>query len=145
MTNAETVAVLNQVLQLQYRSLPRYLVYGSPWTHANGADGQTRDALENIVHDQQRLTERLAELILDHRGSPDVGDFPMEFTDLHFLSLDYLLRELVYYQRQDIASLERCAADLSTAAAEAQAIVEEGLGSERAHLEVLEQLAKQPA
>lgn len=145
MSNAEIIDVLNRVLQVQYRSLPRYLVYGSPWTHTNGADSQAKATLEHIVHDQERMTERLAACILDLRGAPDVGEFPVEFTDLHFLSIDYLLRELVYYQRQDITELERCAAELSADDPEAQALVEEALGSERAHLEALEQLAKQPA
>lgn len=145
MTTADTLETLNRVLQIQYRSLPRYLVYGSPWTQSNGNGSPAAAALENIVHDQEQMTERLADFILSHRGQPDVGDFPVEFTDLHFLSIDYLLRELLYYQQQDVSELERCVTALAGSEPEAQALAEEALGSERAHLESLEQLSKQPA
>ena len=41
------------------------------------------------------------------------GEFPMAFTDTHDLSLDYLVSELIYYQKQDIAAIQDCVADLA--------------------------------
>ncbi len=63
----------------------------------------------------------------------------MAFTDTHDLSLDYLLTEMAYYQKQDIAAIERCVADLA-GDPEARALAEEALGNARGHLASLEEL-----
>ncbi len=65
----------------------------------------------------------------------------MTFTDTHDLSLDYLVNELVDYQRQDIAAIEKCVADLN-ADGNGRALAEEVLGNARGHLESLKELLK---
>ncbi len=64
----------------------------------------------------------------------------MGFTDLHDLSLDYLVSRLIRCQQQDIAVIAACVPQLATAPA-AQTLAEEALGAARAHLEALEGLA----
>ena len=100
--------------------------------------------LADIIADQKAMAGRIAELIDARGANVDHGTFPMEFTDLNLLSLDYLLRELVRYQKRDIATIERLIAGLA-GDREARELAEEVLGSERAHLEALEELAIQPA
>jgi hypothetical protein len=68
----------------------------------------------------------------------------MEFTDSHFLSMDYLLTEMLRHQRRDVASIQRIAAQLADHP-RARELAEETLGSERAHLESLEALVGQLA
>lgn len=140
MSDRWNVEILNRLLAIQYRSLPRYLSYAPPWTSA--ADDGAVAALTNIVALQERMAGRIAELVLARRGRPDPGDFPMEFTDTQFLALDFLIGELIHYQKQDVAALRQCARQLSDDA-EALALAEEALGAEQSHLETLEGLERQ--
>lgn len=141
MSDSRNIDALNLLLARQYRSLAMYLTDATPWTH--DGDEQAAATLANIVTDQNRMVRRIADLILDRRGAIDPGEFPMEFTDTHLLSLDFLIHELIHYQKQDVAAIEDCVRRLARDP-EGRALAEEALGSERAHLEALERLAKQP-
>ncbi|HEV3024860.1 MAG TPA: ferritin-like domain-containing protein [Pirellulales bacterium] len=137
-----TIDALNQLLAIVYRSFPMYLADASPWTHEG--DELATETLKNIVLDQQASAQRIVELILQLGGRFDLGEYPMEYTDTHFLSLDFLLKELLRYQRREMAAIERIVAALA-GHHEARELAEETLGSERAHLEALEALVGQPA
>jgi hypothetical protein len=140
--NGNSTRVLNHLLTTLYRSLPIYLAQVDPWVRHDNQ--RAREVLASIVADQQHSCHRIAELILDRYGRMETGEFPMEFTDLHFLSLDYLIGELVRHQKQDIATIQKCIAALEHDPA-ARTLAQEVLGSERAHLEMLEELHRQPA
>lgn len=133
---------LNRLFEIEHRSLPTYLADACPWTHTG--DEKATATLANIVADQQALAGRIAELIDDRSGRVDTGSFPMEYTDMNLLSLDFLLLELVRCQKRDIASIEQVVSALA-ADREARDLAEEVLGAARAHLEALEDLAQQPA
>ena len=134
--------LLNDLFAIEYRSFPMYLTDASPWTHHG--DEKATEALQNIVLDQKAMVQRIGEFILDAGGRVETGEYPMEFTDTHFLSLDFLLKELVRYQRADVAAIERIVSQLPDDRA-ARELAEETLGMERAHLEALEALISQPA
>src|SRR5688572_16303229 len=111
MNSDASIDVLNRLLAILNRSLPMYLNDATPWTHPG--DEQAAQTLQRIVEDQRRDLNRLAEFIIERSGRIDPGQWPMEYTDLNFLSLDYLLHELVRHQQQDIAQIERCVSFLS--------------------------------
>jgi hypothetical protein len=141
MVSAESVAVLNRVLAILRSSFPQYLRYARPYVPAS-----RRDALQRIHHiaaAEDALAERVAGLVVEAEVVPDPGEFPMEFTDAHDLGLDYIIREAVGYQKQDIAALEELskAANLGSAAGP---LVAEALNMAREHLQVLEELQAQP-
>ncbi len=138
MTKPVILQTLNRLLTIVYRSLPMYLTYASPWTRHG--DERAVAALRHIVEDQKQLSTRIAQYILQHHGSLETGEYPIEFLDMHDLSLDFLLTRLVEHQRSEVAALERCVRDLQ-ADREATALAEEALGSVRGHLETLEELA----
>ena len=142
MSQADSIDVLNRLFEIEHRSLLAYLNDACLWTHTGEEKATT--ALAHISADQQAMTARIAELIDSRGGRIDSGSFPMYFTDTNLLSLDFMLQELVKYQKRDIAAIERIVAALA-ADREARDLAEEILGSERAHLEVLEDLAGQPA
>jgi hypothetical protein len=141
MPQDQSIDALNSLLGILNRSLIMYLAEADPWTQPE--QQQAAETLQRIVDDQRRDVNRLAELIIDRFARIDPGQWPMEFTDLNFLSLDYLLLELVRHQRQDIAQIQRCVAML-TGDRRARDLAEEILGSEKAHLEALEELVSQP-
>lgn len=142
MSTADTVTLLNQVLTIEYRSMPMYLHDADPW--ARSSDESARETLANIIADQLQMSQKVAAFLQDMGEAATPGEFPMEFTDLHFLSLDFLLHELLGYQKAAIAGLETCVAGLAHDR-EAQDLAAEALGMERAHLEAIEQIAAQPA
>ncbi len=139
---ANMIEELNRLLEIEYRSFPMYLTDAAPWTGPH--DEKAVDALKNIVADQQALSQRIGELILDLGGRIEPGEYPTQFTDTHFLSLDFLLKELLFYQRQDVADVGQIVARLA-GHREARELAEEALGAERAHLEAIESLLAQPA
>jgi len=114
-----------------------YLAEAVPWTHPG--EELARRVLTGIVADAQEYCRRIASRIQHHRGRLDLGEFPMEFTDLNMLSLDYLLTELVRWQKSDILTFEELAAQLPTGG-EDRMLAEEVLGNWRGHLQSLEEL-----
>ncbi len=133
--------VLVRLFQRLYRSLPIYLAEAVPWTHPGGEQAQR--VLAGIVADARGYCQRIAERILQLRGRLDLGEFPMEFTDLNMLSLDYLLTELVRWQKADVREIEQLSAELAQGS-EDRALAEEVLGNVRGHLQSLEELLRRP-
>lgn len=131
-------AVLNRVLRIHASSLPMYLASAKPYTPPG--HGAAAQALAAIIADHRRTIGLITEELLASGGEIEGAEFPMEFTDLHDLALDYLLRPLIEHQRQDLASMEACAT-----ASGGDPLVQEALGAAKAHLETLEEVVAQPA
>jgi bacterioferritin (cytochrome b1) len=138
MSSPETIDVLNRVLTILWRSFPQYLRYARPYLPPGSE--HVVEMFAEIAAGQDALAERVHELILQSGALPDVAPFPMEFTDTHDLDIDYLIREAIGYQKQDIANLKQCAESLQLAPA-AKTLAEEALGMAKGHLESLEELA----
>lgn len=141
MRQADPREILMRLFQRVYRSLPMYLAQAEPWTHP-GAE-QAQRVMGGIVADAQVYCQRVAHRIHQHRGRLDLGEFPMEFTDLNMLSLDYLLTELVRWQKADIRCFELLIAELPEKS-EDRDLAEEVLGNWCGHLQSLEELLRRP-
>ena len=128
---------LNRLLTVLERSLPIYLSYAKPWTREG--DQKATAALARIVEDQQKLAARAATLALE-LGPINLGEYPIEFYDMHDLSLDFLLSRLVVFQKRDVATLQRCAEQLRSDQRAAE-VADDTLGAARGHLEIIEELA----
>jgi bacterioferritin (cytochrome b1) len=137
MPASESIAALNIVLGVELRSFPQYLRWSRPWV----PPGREREieTLERMVKEQDALAERVFDAIDDLGGLPDTGEFPMEFTDTHDLSIDYMLREAVGYCRQDVADVEAAAAKPNLAP-QAAPLVNDAVNMGRRHLAALEAL-----
>jgi hypothetical protein len=140
MARIDTNAVLNRLLITLYRSFPLYLAdTAAVWTHAG--DDEATQMVGSIASDYRMYSQRLIDLLQERRAAFGLGEYPMAFTDTHDLSLDYLISELIFYQRQDIASIEQCVAALVTDS-QGRSLGEEILGNARGQLESLEELMK---
>jgi hypothetical protein len=137
MSPPSTTDVLNRLLVLHERSLPMYLSYAPPDRLARHP--QAKAVLDQIVEDQKRTIDRLATMVLDSNAIVDHGEFPMSFTSLHDLSLEYLLTLLIDRQTKLVAACENLA-NLLGAAPFAQAAAREALGEAKGHLENLREL-----
>ena len=80
-------------------------------------------------------------LRLNYRGGGEIlqGEFPLEFTSLHDLSIDYLLGILIQRQENDITAIQECIEPLGSAPL-AQALAEESLGAAKGNLDSLQEL-----
>lgn len=137
MSPPSTTDVLNRLLVLHERSLPMYLSYAPPDRLA--ANAQAKAVLGQIVEDQKRTIDRLATIVLDGGGLVDSGEFPMSFTSLHDLSLEYLLKLMIERQEKLVSACQNLANLLATAPY-AQAAAREALGEAKGHLQNLQEL-----
>jgi len=135
MNQPPTTHLLNRLLAIVGRSFPQYLQYSRPYIPSPGRDNLV-ETLDAIVADQNGLAERIGNLLKDAQAPIRTGDFPMEYTDLHDLDIDYLLRLAVKYQEQDVAAIGEIAEQLTLAPA-AQSLTEEALGMAKGHLDTL--------
>ncbi|HEX3654627.1 MAG TPA: hypothetical protein VHV55_02405 [Pirellulales bacterium] len=136
-----TIDLLNRLLVIEYRSLSMYLLDATPWTHPG--DEKATAALRSIVHTQRSLAQRLATAIMERGGTVETGEYPMDFAELNFLSLDFLLKELLRHGKQRIAQVELIANRMLDS--EGHELALEVLGAEKAHVEMLQEFAGQPA
>jgi hypothetical protein len=142
MPSADTIDVLNRVLAILERSFPQYLQYARPYIPAGRED--VMETIADIVSGQKALADRVCEMINESGALPDTGKFPIEYTDTHDLSIDFLIDQAIGYQKQDIAELAECADALNLSPA-AQSLAAEALGMAKGHLESLEELQVAPA
>jgi hypothetical protein len=144
---SSTVRLLNRLLVLHHRSFPQYLAEAGLWRAPGKLDDETEQAFRAIVLDHKATARRVAAVIVAAAGGTvDAGSFPMEYTDKNDLALDYLVGEVIESERRTAAAIERILQTLTIDASAAREVVEEALGSAKAHIETLEGLAnKQPA
>jgi hypothetical protein len=137
MSNQNIINTLQRLFALQYRSFTSYLRYGHPYHRE--ADAETLEILNDITTDQMEICGKITELLDTFNQVPLPTDFPMVYTDSHDLSVDFLIADLIYYQKLDIEEIHKYISDLSECD-DAKKIAEEALGREKAHLDTLQTL-----
>lgn len=142
MNHIRTTKVLNRLVAIHYRSLSMYLADARPWTQRG--DEAARDVLIQIAADQTAAVDRLGQMILEEGDSVDLGEYPMDFTGQHDLSMEYLLGSLILHQREDVAAIDECVQLLNHDPL-AKAVAQETLGEAKGHLESLQELAEDHA
>jgi hypothetical protein len=129
---------LNDVLIVICRSLLQFAAEAWPWTRET-SNGALTD-VDGLIAAQKTRIEKLSDLLDGRRWTIDFGAYP-DFTDLYYLSLEFVLPHLVANQQAVVkeieAALPQCAGD-----AEGAALLEEILHGERAALSKLEELTR---
>jgi len=134
--NAANLA-LNEILVILHRSLPVYLSDAAPWV-AHG-DEESHRVLARIVEEKEGQVHRLTELLDSRRYTIDRGEFPMDYTSLHDVSLDFLIKQLTRDQRQEVLKIEACERRLA-GDREGRSLAAEILDAAQRHLRWLETL-----
>jgi hypothetical protein len=93
---------LNDLLVDLARSLLQYAVESSVYSQQAAVGGK----LAELAVRQQGHVGRLADLLVSRGWPVDFGGYPTEYTDLHFLSVDYFLPRLKSDQAVVVAELE---------------------------------------
>lgn len=99
--------MLNRIAALHHRSLPTYLTYARPWVRS-GSEAKA-EIIEDIAADHHDLVQRILRTLEADDRPLSLGDFPMAYTDLNDLSLDFILQELTHYERRLLRTLEEIA------------------------------------
>jgi hypothetical protein len=139
---APDAAVLEMAIRREGRSLLQYVSEAFPWAKSVGdtTPGKVRD----LAREERDAVAALSKFLARRRHTPPyLGPYPMAFTTMNFVSLDYLLPRLADDGRRAVAALERDRAALADA--DARAAVEKMLDMKRRHLKALEALATAPA
>jgi hypothetical protein len=142
MSSSDTIALLNRIHVILYRSLPMYLAWARPWS--NGSQDAAHTLLDRIVTGQRQICDRLCTLVLELGGTIEYGHFPMSFTSLHDCSLDYVLRLALARQEKEVALLTRLSDELRLVPV-AQALALEALGESKANRDMLRESLALPA
>jgi hypothetical protein len=141
MITVDAIRQLNRLLAIHCRSFVQYLRWSKP--HVPPGHEDELDTLAAIAADQDALAERVSKLVIDAGALPRSGEFPMEFTDLHDLDIDFLIAAAVRYQEHDLTAVQQVV-DALAAAPAARAIAEEALGMSKGHLDSLRELLHIP-
>ncbi len=141
MMTADAIRLINRLLAIHCRSFVQYLRWSKPYV--SPGHEEELDTLAAVAADQDALAERISRLVIDSGALPRSGEFPMEFTDLHDLDLDFLIAAAVRYQEDDLASIQQIVNALASAPA-GRAIAEEALGMSKGHLDSLRELIHVP-
>jgi len=132
--------ILNDVLIALHRSLLQYMVDAWPWSEDQAA--ATREVLASEADSQAETVEGLTELLRE-RGFPVAfGTYP-DFSNLNYVSLDFLLKRVVKNQELVVAACEAAAGLLFDHPEDAD-LVREIAESERDRLQHLKSLGTAP-
>ena len=136
MTSQSPNQVLNRLVINLGRSLLQYLAEASPWTPDE--DDASLVKVNELIAAQQQVVDQIVELLTDRHHLVEFGTYPTDYTDLQFLSLDFLLVQTLRNARSDaemIAALrvslteDAEASELADLAAKTQAEIVTGLQS----------------
>ena len=131
---------LNDLLIAVARCLLQYVGESWPWT--SDEEAAERAAVERMVTEQRETVLHMAALLDDRAHRITYGQYPSEYTSLHYVALDYLLDQLVDDQQRLADELASAALDAG-GDAEAQRVISAAADQAAGHQRALqEQIAK---
>ena len=129
--------ILNRVLRDLSGCFLQYVGECWPWT-AFGSDGnKQRNAVMQCVERQRQSIGLIASFLNPKQDRVEFGDFSTDYTDLHYVSLQFLVKRLVESQQKLVESADRSLAQLSGAEA-ARIVMSTVVSNERANLVALQ-------
>ncbi|MBM4074627.1 MAG: hypothetical protein FJ267_03175 [Planctomycetes bacterium] len=129
---------LNELVGALGCSLLQFVGEVSPWS-PTGASA-VRATVDRLVRRQRQDVELLANLLVNRRIPVDFGVYPAVFTDLHFMSLKWLLPKVTESQTKILSQIDSavktCQGDL-----EAETLLHEILASQKSLTDELKTLS----
>ena len=129
---------LNSVLVAVGRSLLQYASECWPWV--GQSEQETQSVIDHLAGLQRQEVAVIAELLDQREWSIDFGGYPTDYTDLHFVALDFLLARIIAGEEVLVADLEE-AAHTCVDDPQAAAVLHEVLTTERKILERVQAVA----
>lgn len=107
----DSSAVLNRLFGRLYRSLLQYVGENWPWSPVQ-KEAEEHAFLHGLLDSQMGDVKRLADYLIARRISLLTDNYPVKFTDLQYLSLAHLVREVQADQDELVRFLEEGAKSL---------------------------------
>jgi hypothetical protein len=124
-SNTSSCQRVNDLLVNIARSLLQYA--GEAWPWSSAADGlELRAMVRRLGQVQQQSVRDLANLLDGEGHAVDFGVYPDEYTSLHYVSLRYLIEQLVASERSLVADCQKLARDLEPGSPAAELLAEVG-------------------
>jgi bacterioferritin (cytochrome b1) len=137
MTDARAVELLNCLLRTLCRSVAAYARDARPWARPD--QQELVRAIDDLADDQQHYARRVTDAILELGGAPEPDTFPLDYSAINDIAIDYLLQAVIEGQDRDLAQLEQCAIALAELPPLGD-LAREILGNARGHAEILAKL-----
>lgn len=138
MIDAHSQTLLQNILRRESRSVLSYVAEAYPWT--TSTEEKTWTDLQTLIAAECAAAVCLGRFLVRRRiPLPYLPSYPVQFTTINFLALDFLLPRLIEHERQSIADLERDLAEIKDPSGRAE--VEKLLALKRRHLPQLEEMA----
>lgn len=99
--------ILNRALRDISGSFLQYVGEIWPWTSVGAEGDKLRQTVFQCVDRQRHSIQRIAEFLTSRQDRVEFGQFSSEFTDLHYVSLTFLLKKLIDSQTLVVESLNR--------------------------------------
>lgn len=137
MFSSTAAKLLNQTAALHRNSMPTYLSFTHPWF--GEGDEEAVDVLRQIAIDHKYVVDKIMTPLEAAGQDEHLGNFPMEYTSLHDLSIEYLVRRAVPYQELLLKRLEDLIEAMPADEAAPRELAEETLGLAKGHLKNLQE------
>lgn len=99
--------ILNRVLRDLSSCLLQYAGEIWPWTSVGPEGNKLKSQVDACVARQRQSIQMLAEFLGPREDRVEFGQYSSDFTDLHYVSLQFLLKRLIADQTQIVDSLNR--------------------------------------
>jgi len=126
--------LVNDLLVELHRSLVQYAAEAWPW--ARSGDQKLAGTVQWLAKRQRDDASLIVELLNSRRHPVDLGMYPLEYGNLHYVDLEFLYAALVDNQTGIVNHLEAAAADVEIDP-DAAAVLQQVAVSQRAGLEEL--------
>lgn len=133
MDDRRTIEILNDLLAAEYSTLGQHLGECSPFVSMQTAEDQA--LLQRISAAARAHEQAMAELIFKLRGAPRPPRLPTELGGVHYLTLDYLMPQIIAGLKGLVRKYESAS---GTGHAEADALIARIAAQYRKHVKELE-------
>ena len=100
----DAVSILNKLLHAEHSSLVNRLREAGPFV--SQATAKERLVVDEMLADEVNHERGLADFIIQFRGTPDPGTVPTEVGGLHYLTLSFLLPQIIKSKESLIRAYE---------------------------------------
>jgi hypothetical protein len=103
--DAGSQSLFSRLISMGSSSLLQYVSESFPWS-ADPAHAAL-DVVQSVAHEERDEVVRLTRMLQKrHLPLPVIGAYPSHFTNINFVSLDYLLPKLCSEHEKEIAEIE---------------------------------------
>jgi len=139
--SAPDAALLETVIRREGRSLLQYISEAFPLGTSSGDPAPEK--LRDLAREERDAVATLIKFLARRRHTvPYLGAFPMSFTTMNYVTIEYIVPRLADDGRRAIAALEHDRAALADAEAREQ--VDRFLELKRRHVKALDEMAAAP-